>query len=117
MTGIGGPDRERDFEDRWRTWAARPPRTSPAAAAAAVRERLRRPAPHRWWLPAAAAAALTVTALLSVRSLGPPRPASTPSSPAGAEATMPLGEGEVLLWLDEDTPLYMTYQQPSGGRQ
>ncbi len=116
MTRIGEPDRERDFEDRWREWASHPPHRSPASAARAVRTRLSRPPAPRWWLPAAAAA-LAVTALLSVRSLGPPGPVPASLPLAGAEATPPLGDGEVLIWLDKDTPLYMTYQQPSGGNK
>jgi hypothetical protein len=27
----------------------------------------------------------------------------------------PLGAGEVLMWLDEETPLYMTFQLPGSG--
>jgi hypothetical protein len=104
-------------EERFRRWAARPPATPPEEAARRVVERLeprRRSLRSLWagwdaadlrWAAAAAvlAAAATVAGLLW-------SPGSTPG-PAASE-TPPLEQGVVLLWLDSQTPLYMTLTPP-----
>jgi len=107
---------EERFEDEWKSWARLPPRNSPAAAAASVRamieQRRRRRRPP--WLFAAAAAVLVATIALSVHWIRLVPPAITPQPPAGVQSAPQLGEGQVLMWIDEETPLYMTFQPPEG---
>ncbi len=96
------------FEQAWRRWATRPPRRTPAMAARAVRASLppRRPA-RVAWAAALAAATAVMLALVTVlvHETTPARPAQ-----AGTVVEAPqLGSGEVLLWLDAETPLYMTF--------
>ncbi len=103
------------FEEAWQEWVQRPPETSAAAGAervaAAVRASRRRRRP-RWIMATAAAAALLVAGFTAHFVLrGPTPPVPTVMAPAA----VPLGAGEVLIWLDDDTPLYMTFQEPTGG--
>ncbi len=104
------------FEQAWKEWVQRPPETSAATAAervvaAARASRVRRR--PRWIMAAAAAAALVVAGFTAHFAL---RWQTEPVSTAMvAPAVAPLGSGEVLIWLDDDTPLYMTFQPPPGG--
>lgn len=95
------------FETAWRRWATRPPRRSPELAARAVRAALPERRRHRTrWVAALAATAAVVLAVLAV-SIHRPAP---PPAQVGLVVESPrLGSGEVLLWLDADTPLYMTF--------
>jgi len=105
-----------ELEDRWKSWAERPPRTSPEDAARQVLARLddgeRRRAPRMWrgtWLAAAAAVLLAV----AVGLFAPHLPSPQTSSPRTAEvAAPPLDDGVVLIWLDSETPLYMSFAPP-----
>ena len=117
MNGGNRPDPERDFEEKWRAWSGRPPRKSAAFAAAEVKRRLRQgqTSDQRWRIPVAAAAAITLCGWLGVRLLNPPKPAPVPAPADVAAAAAPLDDGQVLIWLDSDTPLYMTYQNVTGG--
>ncbi len=115
--GAGGSS----FEDRWRRFAYRPARRPAAEAAArAVAASRGAPAPRAIpWVFAAAGALLIAGAALTVR-LGI-RPGGGPA-PAAAVASASISSGTVLLWLDEETPLYMTFQPPedsgaSGGER
>lgn len=96
-------DERRQFENEWRAWLERPTRLSPQHAAARVRA-VAGSAPRRpWTLRWAVAGVTVVVALLAVvLSLGhrplAPRPAVRPA------------EGVVVMWLDEDTPLYMNLE-------
>lgn len=102
-----------DFENRWKSWAERPPRTSPEAAARQVLARLdegERPTlprvglPHMRWLAAAAAVLLAMAVGLFAPSSPPARTAEV--------AAPPLDDGVVLIWLDSETPLYMSFAPP-----
>ena len=104
------------FEAAWRKWLQRPTRQSPAEAAARVslliRERRRRR--HFIWACAAAAVLLITVAVAVHWARLSNRPA--PVQPAALlQETPQLGQGEVLMWLDKDTPLYMTFQPPEVG--
>lgn len=109
-----GPDRR--FVEVWRRWLERPPRLTPRQAAAAVATRLRpAPAPgwHRWAAAAATCCLLAAVLIVVRRGVAPPAgvviyEGTVITGPAEAPAD------EVLLWLDADTPLYMSLQ-PSGG--
>jgi hypothetical protein len=123
----GRPEESNDllagFEQALRARAARPPETSPAAAAAAVRERLksadrnvRITLPAWGWGLAAVALAL---ALGTLGRLGEPRLAPEPPPQIALVASTTGGttlrDGQVLIWLDERTPLYMNFAPPGGG--
>ena len=43
-------------------------------------------------------------------------PVPTPSAPPPLVEAQPLGAGEVLIWLDAETPLYMTFEAPPASR-
>ena len=91
------------FEDGWRAWLGRPTRVAPGHAAARVRAELGSAPRRRWTGRVAAVAAvlavlLTVVVFLERRATGP-RPAVRPAA-----------EGVVVMWLDEDTPLYMNLE-------
>lgn len=122
------------FEDDLRRRAGQPPRRSPREAAAAVRARIvaDRPAVPRglpaWGWGLAATGALAVVWLLAgvpTRYASAPAgsgagSAPTPAGEVAAGPTMPgatttLADGQVLIWLDERTPLYMTFAPPPGG--
>ena len=113
-------DEDRDpvkrFEEAFRAWAERPPRLSPEEAGRqvieAARQRRRRTLTRRALL--AAAAVLTLVALPGIRR-DPTAPPSAPSAPPLVEPR-PLGAGEVLIWLDAETPLYMTFEAPPVSR-
>lgn len=123
--------RQRDFEERWRRWARRPPRTSPESAAHRVLTRLAEPTPQPWWRPAGGwaspgarrlvAAALAVAAVgLWLLTAGLPFPGTDPGPGLGSDdspaPTFPetpvMADGVVLMWLDAETPLYMTFAPP-----
>jgi len=99
------------FERAWRAWVERPPRLSPEQAGRRVIEAARRRRRRGLTRSAllAAAAALAVVVIQGVRRDGP-APEATPT--AAAFEPRPLGAGEVLIWLDAETPLYMTFEAP-----
>jgi len=107
------------FEEAWKQWLRRPPRLSPAEAADGITKLLpaRRRRPKSWMVAAAAsllAGAVGTSIWWSTMVVAPP---TAPPVPASA----PLGGGEVLIWLDDQTPLYMTFQpeaiNPNGGEE
>ena len=103
------------FDEAFRAWAARPPATPSGVAARRMEDRIRRRRPltgSRWLVAAAAVAALAVGSV-ALLQLG-----STPESPVGAPVAsraISLETDEVLIWLDPETPLYMTFRQDNGG--
>jgi len=104
------------FDEALRAWAEQPPRLAPTAAARAVVERLgdrgRRPPRLAWALATAAAVVLAAVGMVVVRVASPPL---APPQVGMVLATPTLSEGQVLIWLDDRTPLYMTYAAPEGG--
>jgi ferric-dicitrate binding protein FerR (iron transport regulator) len=106
---------ERDPVDRFeralKVWAERPPRVSPEEASRrvleAARRRRRRNLTRRALL--AAAAVLAVVAIPGIRHRHVPETTPTATAP---QEPRPLGAGEVLIWLDAETPLYMTFEAP-----
>ncbi|MBZ5497429.1 MAG: hypothetical protein LAP85_13590 [Acidobacteriia bacterium] len=72
------------------------------------------------WIPLAAAAAVMCSIGVSVFLVLRQAPPSQP--PAETREVSSLGKGEILIWLDDRTPLYMTFQPPdapdsSGGKR
>ncbi len=111
MKELKKPEPEDPFETAWRAWLDRPVRKQPEPAwleRRILRVRRRR---QRIWLPLAAAAALA--SALGIAVFFRHKEALAPGPLASVTAVSPtLGQGEVLLWLDEQTPLYMTFQAP-----
>lgn len=105
-------DRVDEFEQALKTWAQRPPRISPQQAASRVSEaalrRQRRAHARRTLL---ATAALLVVALTFGIRRHRGLPESTPPPTAQLEPAA-LGAGQALIWLDAETPLYMTFEAP-----
>ncbi len=111
----------KEFEGRWKDWAKKAPGTVPKDAARRVMARLpARPRrrdmlgfiPARRYLAAAAAVALLV---FGIRFFGKTKPTIL-EAPVIAEASIELGEDVALIWLDPDTPLYMTLSPPEAVR-
>jgi len=104
------------FERALKAWAERPPRVSPEQASRrvveAARRHRRRTLTRRALL--AAAAVLAVVAIPGIRQ-DRTVPDTAPTAAARVEA-QPLGAGEVLIWLDAKTPLYMTFEAPPAPR-
>lgn len=107
-------DRRDRFDEAFRAWARRPPRTPARRAAERVVARLDRGrARSALSLPpfrlsaAAAALALAIAAAWFVSRPGP--------VPNDSVARPPLEEHVVLLWLDPETPLYLTVAPPATG--
>jgi ferric-dicitrate binding protein FerR (iron transport regulator) len=104
---------EERFEESWKRWTQIPPRQSPAEAASRIRSmiaqrRSRRPS----WLLAAAAAVLLSTIALTVHWVRLSRQTIAIQPSAIVQEAPRLGEGQVLMWIDDQTPLYMTFQSP-----
>jgi ferric-dicitrate binding protein FerR (iron transport regulator) len=107
-------DLDTHFKEAWREWTQRQTSLSAAAAAARVRARLAPRSRYHRWVYAAAAALICASAGLSYLWLFSRSPILQPA--AVTQQMAPLGEGEVLMWLDEKTPLYMNFQPPGGSR-
>jgi hypothetical protein len=117
------------FERALREQAGRAPRRSGADAAAAVRARLsgagkaRRGLRPAWGWSLATTGALAALLLVAgvTGRFGSEDSDATTAPPAGpavaalGPSSPTLGNGEVLIWLDERTPLYMTFAPPSPG--
>ena len=106
------PDR---FDESFKSWAERSPRTPAHEAARQVVAQL----PERrrgWsvtgsgWRIATAAAGLALLLVVGWATL--PRPPG-PSAALQEVALPPLPADVVLLWLDEETPLYLTVAPPA----
>lgn len=115
MSSNNSRDPEDRFLEAWKHWAQRPPRQSPAEAAAAVSRRLPLRQQRRSWWALAAAAAMTVTVALAVQWSIFIRRATPPGPTINLQESAPMSKGEVLIWLDDETPLYMTFQPPENG--
>jgi hypothetical protein len=93
-----------DFERAMKGWAERSPRLSPPQAATRVREGVRR----RQRRAHTRRTLLATAALLAVAlgfGIGRHRGLPEPAPPA-------LGAGQARIWLDAETPLYMTFEAP-----
>ncbi|MEM1181589.1 MAG: hypothetical protein AAGM22_24815 [Acidobacteriota bacterium] len=111
----------RDPQDRFDqalvALARKAPDTAPADAAAQVLSRLprrraaavRRTHPMWAWANVATAVALAMVVGLRFAPTPPPQ-----ADPPGAAEVQPLPEAVVLMWLDAETPLYLTVQPPAG---
>ncbi len=107
-------DHEIRFSREWHAWLDRPVAQSPEAAAARISGILRdsRGRRHRVWPLATAAASVSLLIMICLfpRRISTELPVTTAPVPVQSEPAQP---GEVLMWLDEDTPLYMHFQPPT----
>lgn len=107
-------DRVEEFERTLKAWAERPPRLSPERASRrtveAVQGRRRRALATRTVLATAALLAVVVT--LGVRRDHTRVPPEAPPPAASPFTAAPLRAGQALIWLDAETPLYMTFDAP-----
>ena len=110
-----GTDEEKRFARAWSSWLERPVQRAPGVAAARVAGLLRQPAPRRRpaWVLGTAGASLALVVLLVVAL--PPRTGTELPGPLAVTppAVEPAQPGEVLIWLDDETPLYMHFQPPA----
>jgi hypothetical protein len=115
--GDGGPEDDlAPFYEALRDRAMRPPKLLPGAAATRIAARIREDArPRRLGRLVAAASGALLVALLGVVLFVRPRSAPSPNP----VALVPVGETtpepreEIVIWIDEETPLTMTVG-PSG---
>jgi hypothetical protein len=101
-----------EFEGALKEWAERPARRSPEEAGRRVLEAARRRQRRRRTVRTllATAALLVIAVTLGVRRQGPV-PEATPEAPPPL-ASASLEAGQALIWLDAETPLYMTFEAP-----
>ncbi|MCH9647479.1 MAG: hypothetical protein K0U98_04520 [Deltaproteobacteria bacterium] len=112
-----------DWEDAWRVWLDRPPRKSPEQAARAVSDRLsssKAPANRESWVwlwrPLVAVAALLI-AVAAVWLWVPWKEQKPKVMAAANELSLPsLGDDVLVIWLDSETPLYLTLASDPDGR-
>lgn len=121
-------DRMRRFEERWREWSRRPPRQNPSQAAHRVITRLdevSRVSTSDLGFGSWTSRLLAATALVALAAglwlLLPGLPLSlsgpdsqTPDPGVEATETPVMADGVVLIMLDDETPLYMTFAPPQG---
>lgn len=111
--------KEDRFHRAFREWAARPPRTPAPFAARRLAQRLAGLSgetarqPRRWALSRLAGAAAVLAVLAGGLWLGS-RPPLIPRPPQSSAAA-PVDDGVVVLWLDTETPLYLTLNPPPAG--
>ena len=111
----------KEFEGRWKDWGKKAPGTAPEEAARRIMESL--PVRSRWWgmlefLPARrylATAAAVVFLVFGASYFWNDNPTAL-DAPVLTEASIELGENVALIWLDPDTPLYMTLNPPEAVR-
>lgn len=108
----------KDFEERWKLWAGRSPKTSPEEAAQQILARLLDRTTERhlatWWRVVLPAAALVVLAI-ALGILWKPYP-TTSTARSLAPSSVALDENTALIWLDPETPLYLALPEPEAPR-
>jgi len=104
------------FEEAFRRWAARPPRTSPNEATARLRGLLAETEPGlrtpsatgRRWLAAAAAGLAVAAAAWLLAPAHPPPPAGAPTTAALALEPAAVDDTVAVIPLDDVTVLYLS---------
>lgn len=102
-----------EFENAWREWAGRPPELDAREASRRIDARL--DGGRRSWtrvrVLTAAAALVVIVVAGEVWRRAQPVPA--PSIVVAEAPRASLNQGEVLIWLDTETPLYMNFDPPT----
>jgi hypothetical protein len=112
--GETGPGPLKDFESSLKKWGRREPKTPPEVAARRVlarlpeREKTSSDGWRRFLLPAAALLVLALGYAVFLRDGQPPPDVAVRL----AAPPITLDENTALIWLDEETPLYMTLASP-----
>jgi hypothetical protein len=109
------PDDQQLFDEAFRKWSERPLGISPDVAARRLMAQLPERRKGGWFSGhqlrfATAAAGLALALIISWVTL--PRVSRAPTM-AQQLALPPLSDDVVLLWLDNDTPLYLTVASPA----
>lgn len=110
------PDR---FDEAFKSWADQPPQTPADEAARQVMARLPERRSRQWFSGswprlASAAAGLALVLVLGWTTLNRSAELSPAVAPSTEEVALPpLSENVVLLWLDKETPLYLTVAAPA----
>lgn len=107
--------RQDPFDEAFRSWAERPSPTPADEAARRVRARLPERPQGRWLSGSRlrlATAAAGLALLLIVGWFTMPR-FEAPSTLRQELSLPPLSDDVVLLWLDDETPLYLTVAPPA----
>jgi hypothetical protein len=109
-------ERRDNFDQVFKSWAERLPETPPNQAAAQVVGQLTEQGGNTLFVGsrmrfAAAAATLMLAVVVGWMTLRPEPPAAVPATTE--VALPPLEENVILLWLDEQTPLYLTVAPPA----
>lgn len=101
----------KSFDDAFRAWVTRPPETPAVKAAGEVTALIQKRTLRRVLRFAAMVAAAVVVLAMSAILLRAPT-SSTPEPVVVAEVVQPAHQedGVVLMWLDDDTKLYMVFQ-------
>ncbi len=97
------------FDQQLREWADRPAELSPKMAAQRVRGRLEPRRQSTWlrmWRPALAVASLVALAVVGWWQVGSEQ--VSPDLPVTAGLVSPPSSDVLVLWLDSETPLYLT---------
>lgn len=106
---------QKRFDAAFRSWGERSPRTPPDEAARRVVAKLSERRVYGWSssIPLRLATVTAGLALLLVVSWAtlPEPPGAPPSQPD--ISLPPLSDDVVLLWLDDETPLYLTVAPPA----
>jgi hypothetical protein len=116
--GETGPDPLKDFESSLKEWGSREPKTAPEDAARRVLAQLpeREKSAKDWWrpflLPAAALMVLALGYGIFLRVSQPPPDVAVRL----AAPPVTLDENTALIWLDAETPLYMTLAAPESAQ-
>ncbi len=108
-------DAQDRFDRQLEIWGSRPPSTTPAVASRRVLAALPEEGSGQWtsvrvvrWATAMATLVLLLVVSWAVR----PDPTGTPVADSDL-ALPPLAGDVLLLWLDDETPLYLTVAPPA----
>jgi hypothetical protein len=107
--------KEKRFEDAWRHWLEKSSQPSARYAASKILDRLDPPRLlFRSWMPVGALTGLLLVISLSYLWMPGGRERGWQGLLVNEPEAVQLHPDEILIWLDEQTPLYMNY--PSADR-
>jgi ferric-dicitrate binding protein FerR (iron transport regulator) len=110
MANSENPNPEERIEPAWRAWLDQPMRRPPEAGWISSVQRDQARKRRLLWLPLAATAAVAAVLVFAIFVRN--RQESPAAIVRATNERLTLGQQEVLIWLDEKTPLYMTFHAP-----